>query len=131
MDRDKLIILKPDFLDPAYPGTRFYCWHCALMEGVLASFPELHDRIDVQRIAWPRPRQAVIDLIGSANQSLPVLILADDAPDELATGSFGGRRFVEGKDAILAALSTPRHPRATSLAHRAPTRRRSIFWRRA
>jgi hypothetical protein len=23
MDRDKLIILKPDFLDPAYPGTRF------------------------------------------------------------------------------------------------------------
>lgn len=105
MTRDRLIILRPDFLDPAYPGKRFYCWHCALMEGVLASFPELADRIDVQRIAWPRPRREVVALIGEENQSLPVLVLADDAPHDLATGSFDGRRFVAGKDAILAALS--------------------------
>jgi Protein of unknown function (DUF3088) len=105
MNRDKLIIIKPDFVDPAYPGTRFYCWHCALMEGVLASFPDLAQRIDVERVAWPRPRREVIDLIGSENQSLPVLILANDAPDEFATGVFKGRRLVEGKDAILAVLS--------------------------
>lgn len=105
MTRDKLIILKPDFLDPAYPGQRFYCWHCALMEGVLASFPELADRIDVERIGWSRPRREVVDLIGADNQSLPVLVLADDAPTDLATGSYEGRRFVAGKDAILAALS--------------------------
>jgi hypothetical protein len=105
MTRDKLIILKPDFTDPAYPGDRFYCWHCALMEGVLASFPDLLDRLDVERIAWPRPRAEVVALIGEANQSLPVLVLADDAPAELATGSFAGRRFVAGKEAILAALS--------------------------
>lgn len=105
MTRDKLIILKPDFLDPAYPGQRFYCWHCALMEGVLASFPELADRIDVQRISWPRPRAEVVALIGPDNQSLPVLVLADDAPADLATGSYEGRGFVAGKDEILAALS--------------------------
>lgn len=105
MTRDKLIILKPDFVDPAYPGQRFYCWHCALMEGVLASFPALLDRIDVERIAWPRPRAEVVALIGEANQSLPVLVLADGAPADLATGSFGRRRFVAGKDAILATLS--------------------------
>lgn len=105
MTRDRLIILQPDFLDPAYPGRRFYCWHCALMEGVLASFPELGQRIDVERIAWPKPRAAVVALIGAANQSLPVLVLADDAPADLATGSFEGRRFVAGRDAILAALS--------------------------
>ncbi len=105
MTRDKLIILKPDFTDPAYPGRRFYCWHCALIEGVLASFPTLLERLDVERIAWPRPRAEVVALIGEQNQSLPVLILADDAPADLATGSYQGRRFVAGKDAILAALS--------------------------
>jgi hypothetical protein len=105
MNRDLLILIKPDFTDPAFPDARFYCWHCALMEGVLASFPELGTRIDVLRIEWPRPRREVIELIGAVNQSLPVLILADDADDGLATGSFEGRRFVEGKDAILTALS--------------------------
>src|SRR5687768_17149983 len=105
MNRDLLVMIKPDFTDPAFPGSHFYCWHCALMEGVLASFPELGTRIDVLRIEWPRPRQELVELIGPENQSLPVLILADDADDSLATGSFEGRRFVEGKDAILAALS--------------------------
>jgi hypothetical protein len=75
------------------------------MEGVLASFPRLTDAIDVQRIAFPRPRRAVIDLIGEANQGLPVLVLADDASVELEAGVHNGRRFVAGKDAILKALS--------------------------
>ncbi len=54
--KDTLYILAPGFEDPAYPGKTFYCWHCALMEGVLASFPELADRLDVRRIAWPKLR---------------------------------------------------------------------------
>jgi Protein of unknown function (DUF3088) len=65
----------------------------------------LNDSIDVERIAWPRPRQEAIDLIGEQNQSLPVLILADDAPKELANRNWNGRRFVEGKDTILAVLA--------------------------
>lgn len=105
MQRDKLILLKVDFEDPAFPGHRFYCWHCVLMEGLLASFLAMAAQIDVERIAWPRPRKAVTDLIGAENQSLPVLILTDDAPIGLETGRFNERRFVEGKDAILRALS--------------------------
>ena len=105
MTRDKLIILRADFADPAYPDQRFYCWHCMLMEGLLASFPALQSRIDVARIAWPKPRAEVVALIGPDNQSLPVLILAADAPSGLETGSWDGRRFVAGKDAILRALS--------------------------
>ncbi|MFN9357902.1 MAG: DUF3088 family protein, partial [Alphaproteobacteria bacterium] len=31
---------------------------------LVASFPQLADRLDVLRVAWPRPRQVVIDLIG-------------------------------------------------------------------
>ncbi|MFB9265136.1 DUF3088 domain-containing protein [Bradyrhizobium erythrophlei] len=106
--RDRLFLLKPDFEDPAFPGRRFFCWHCALLEGVLASFPHLEKAIAVERIAWPRPRQAVVELIGVENQSLPVLVLADDAEPGLETGRANGRRFVEGKDAILRAL-TLRH----------------------
>lgn len=105
MTRDRLIILKPGFVDPAFPGQVFYCWHCALMEGVLASFPEALASVEVERIEWPRPRQSVIDLIGPDHQSLPVLVLADDAPSDPETGEHEGRRFVSGKDDILRALS--------------------------
>lgn len=93
--KDTLYILTPGFKDPAYPGKTFYCWHCALMEGILASFPDHATQLDVRRISWPRPRQELVDLIGEANQSLPVLILAE-----------GG--FIDDKDAILQAL-TDRH----------------------
>lgn len=93
--KDTLYILAPGFEDPAYPGKTFYCWHCALMEGVLASFPDLAAELDVRRIAWPKPRQELVELLGEANQSLPVLVPAE-----------GG--FIDDKDAILAAL-TERH----------------------
>lgn len=105
MNRDTLILLKPAFLDPAYPGTRFYCWHCALLEGVLQSFPDLAARLDVERIAWPRPRCEVVARLGEGHQSLPVLILGEGSDTSGATGHANGRSFVEGKDAILAALS--------------------------
>ncbi len=105
MTRDRLFLLRPDFIDPAYPGQRFYCWHCALLEGVLASFPDLAEKIDVARVAWPRPRHTVIDLVGEENQSLPLLVLADGANSAHQTGAHRGRAFIADKDAILAALS--------------------------
>jgi DUF3088 family protein len=105
MTRDRLFLLRPGFADPAYPDKSFYCWHCALIEGVLASFPDLAARLDVVRIAWPRPRQAVIDLVGEENQSLPLLVLANDATSPHQTGSYQGRAFIADKDALLAVLS--------------------------
>jgi hypothetical protein len=105
MTRDTLFLLRPDFEDPAYPGRRFYCWHCAVIEGVLASFPKLADQINVERIAWPRPRQAVIALVGEENQSVPLLVLASDANSIHQTGTHNGRAFIADKDRILAALS--------------------------
>jgi hypothetical protein len=108
MDRDKLFLLRPDFADPAYPGRRFYCWHCALMEGVLASFPELAKRLDVEWIAWSRPRLPVVDLVGEENQSVPLLVLADGDTSPHQTGTYDGRAFISDKDKILAAL-TERH----------------------
>jgi hypothetical protein len=105
MQRDKLFLLKPDFEDPAYPGQRFYCWHCALMEGVLSSFPELAKRLDVERIAWAKPRFPVIELVGEENQSVPLLVLADAGTSGHQTAAYQGRAFISDKDKILAALS--------------------------
>lgn len=102
--RDHLYLLAPDFTDPALPGRRFYCSHCALIEGVLAGFPALTERLDVTRLPWPRPRQALIDRLGEDHQSLPLLVFAPDAPDGLATGRHGDLLFTDDKDAILQAL---------------------------
>jgi hypothetical protein len=105
MERDRLFLLRPGFEDPAYPSRAFYCWHCALVEGVLASFPDLASRIDVERIGWVRPRQAVIALVGEEHQSLPLLVLADGATSRYQTGSHEGRSYIGETEKILAALS--------------------------
>jgi len=105
VQRDKLFLLKPGFEDPAYSGKRFYCWHCALLEGVLASFPSLAARLDVERVAWPRPRAAVIDILGEENQSLPLLVLAGEASTGIKVSSCNGVGFIAGKNEILKALS--------------------------
>ncbi|WP_082571729.1 DUF3088 domain-containing protein [Ensifer sp. Root142] len=104
-EKDRLFLLRPGFEDPAYPGQQFYCWHCALMEGVLASFPDLARKIDVERVAWPRPRLPVVALVGDMNQSLPLLVLADGETSKHQTDVFQGRAFISEKDKILAALS--------------------------
>lgn len=104
MKRDKLFILKTNFEDPAYPERRFYCWHCVLMEGLLASFPDMAAKLDVERIDWAHPRAALVDLLGLESQNVPILLLADDAPDELVTGRHGSYRFIDNKDDILDAL---------------------------
>ena len=103
--QDRLFLLRTDFADPAYPDQRFFCWHCMLLEGILASFPRIAETLDVRRVAWPRPRQSIVDLIGIENQSLPILMLADDANPNIETSVAFGQRFVEGKDAILNALA--------------------------
>ncbi len=103
--RDTLYLLRPGFEDPTYPGQRFYCWHCVLLDGLLASFPQLAEKLDVKRIEWPRPRKAVIDLVGEDNQSLPLLILADGEHSTHLTGIYQGHAFIADKDGILAALS--------------------------
>ncbi len=105
MNRDTLYLLQPGFEDPAYPGQKFYCEHCALMEGVLASFPELGKDLDIKRVAWPRPRHEVIALMGEENQSLPLFILTKGDRSVHQTGENEGNAFVSDKDAILAVLA--------------------------
>jgi hypothetical protein len=112
MERDKLLLKRPGFQDPAFPGRTFYCLHSALIEGVLFSFPELAARIKVERVVWPVPRQSV----GDENQPLPLLMLKPGETSCYRTGTYQDRALIAGKDRILAALSErhgfpdPHHP---------------------
>lgn len=106
VEKDILFLIEPGFEDPQFPRLRFFCWHCALLEGVIACFPFLSNLIQIERVSWTRPRDALIRWVGEENQSLPLLLLSDGAKSGLATGSFGDTFFVAGKDAILEALSS-------------------------
>jgi hypothetical protein len=105
MSRDKLFLLQPGFEDPSQPGQFFVCPHCNAIEGLLGSFPVLAARIEVQRLPFSRPRIGVVELLGEAYQSLPVLVFADgnDAPDDAETAN--GKRFVGSTTRILELLA--------------------------
>jgi len=103
MSRDTLFVLDTDWADPAYGGERrFYCKDCITVEGLLAAFPARAEAIEVVRVAWPRPRAAVVERLGAENQNLPALAFAE-----------GG--FANDMESVLAALHTrhgfpERHP---------------------
>jgi len=102
MAKDTLFLLDFDWPDPAYEGRRFYCKDCVTVEGLLALFPERAANIEVVRVGWPRPRAAVVERLGEANQNLPALAFAE-----------GG--FANDIEAVLVALHTrhgfpERHP---------------------
>ena len=105
LEQDRLLLLRQGFEAPGYPGQRFFCWHCALFDGLLFAFPELAQRLRVERIEWPRPRLEVVSLVGKENQSVPLLVLANGETSPHQTGVYEGRAFISDKDQILAALS--------------------------
>lgn len=104
-EKAKLFLLEPSFEDAAYPGQRFFCRYGTLVEGVLNNFPEVRDHIEIERVAFPRPRAVVIEAIGEANQALPVLVLPAGETRDAATGSANGHAFAAGAEAILATLA--------------------------
>lgn len=103
--RAQLFLLEAAFEDPDYPGQRFFCPHGALVNGVIQSFPEVLEQLDVIRMPFPRPRQVVIEAVGEANQGLPVLLLPEGEERVAATGRANGRSFASGADSILATLA--------------------------
>jgi Protein of unknown function (DUF3088) len=78
--KDTLFILKAPFGDG---GFDWYCNDCATMEGALIANPHWLQRIEVRRIAFPRPRIELIELIGEEHQGCPVLVTsAERAPSD-------------------------------------------------
>ncbi|MEN2747909.1 DUF3088 family protein [Sphingomonas sp. T9W2] len=102
--RDRLYLLDPQFEDPALPGRSFYCRDCVTIDGLLARFPDKASELQVIRIPYSSPRDAVIAVVGEAHQNLPLLVLGAGADAALADGRHGDTRFVSDFKGLLHAL---------------------------
>jgi hypothetical protein len=74
---DILFLLHPNFPDPKRDsvGTSYYCPDCAFLEGVLAYYPELREKLDIRYIDYPRPRREIVEIVGDEHQGCPNLII--------------------------------------------------------
>ncbi|WAL82941.1 DUF3088 domain-containing protein [Pandoraea sp. XJJ-1] len=105
--KDKLFILRPGFFKEAEGP--FYCGDSVSVEGLLSFCPQLRDSVDVEYIDAPRPRKAIIELIGADNQSAPVIVLGEGrAPKDggVAVQEYNGTRFINAPDDIRRYLSS-------------------------
>jgi glutaredoxin 2 len=74
----KLFLLKADFHDTDLAdGKRYFCPPCTMVEGILSYYPRLRNELEVIYVDFQRPRAEIVELIGEANQSCPVLVLDD------------------------------------------------------
>jgi hypothetical protein len=105
VSQDLLLLLEPGFTDPKYPGERFICPDGAPIEGLLASDPSKTSRLDIHRLPFARPREAVVAALDEDHQSLPVLILGDEHPVPADAQRLGDRRFVTDTRRILDLLA--------------------------
>lgn len=103
MVKDTLFLLKPGFEDQGEGP--FYCPDCAGIEGLLSFYPQLKDLIDVQYVDFRRPRQPIVDMVGTDNQGAPVLVLGEgerDVPRGVVVREYQGKLFIN--DAMEIAL---------------------------
>lgn len=110
--RDTLFLISPGFTDENYMQSAevgsqptYYCPYCMAVEGVIACFPEQLAQLKVERVPYALPRDSVAAILGTNNQSLPVLLLGDDISQEIVAEKFGKARFVAGHISVLRALS--------------------------
>lgn len=102
--KDQLYLMKPGFVNAGLGP--FYCGDSVSVEGLLGFFPELRTKVDVHYMDFPRPRQALIDLLGEENQSVPVLILGADAGEgDIKPQRAGAQRFYNDEKEIRTYLS--------------------------
>lgn len=104
--KDQLFLLRPGFSNAGLGP--LYCGDSVPVEGMLSFFPELRERIDVHYLEFPRPRAALVDLLGEEHQSVPVLVLAEDRvvkADAPEPSKAKGQRFLAAEKDIRRYLS--------------------------
>ncbi len=106
MNRDRLYLLKADFMDNGKGP--YFCPGCAQMVGLLEFYPDLKQQLEVRWLDFPRPRPELIELLGEENQSCPVLVLKEapsSTPSTIPLQQAKGRWFVEGASEIATYLA--------------------------
>jgi len=98
--KDRLFLLPAAWDDE---GTDWYCRECAEVRGLLAYYPQLAEHLDLQIVSRPKPRAAMVELLGEDNQNAPTLVIADASrqlPDHVEVCEANGRRFVNNARSI-------------------------------
>jgi DUF3088 family protein len=105
--KDTLFVLRPGFTDR---GASYFCPYCAQVIGFLTYYPQVRDTIELVEVEFPRPRKQVIDLVGEANQGLPLLVLAGEpvAVPNVTIDEANGHRFVKDAISIVRYLAATR-----------------------
>src|SRR5512144_880082 len=104
---DKLFMLRPGFDDR---GTPYFCPYCAQVVGFLTYFPQVRDTLEVIELEFPRPRPRLVELVGEANQAMPLLVLAGQpaAVPDVTIDEANGHWFVKNAISILRYLAATR-----------------------
>ena len=102
--KDRLYLLKPDFLDQ---GKADFCPGCAQVEGMLSFYPALREKVEVFYIEFPRPRPGLVAEIGEDNQGCPKLIIGGEGhiPQGIKVSEANGRRFISAPLEICSYLA--------------------------
>lgn len=109
MQRDLLFVLRPGFTDR---GARWFCPYSAQVVGFLSYYPHVRDTLELCELEFPRPHQAMVELVGEEHQAAPLLVLAAGAAppaiEDVTIGEAKGRFFVEKTIEILRYLAATR-----------------------
>ena len=108
--KDSLYLLKPGFKNAGVGP--LYCNDSAPVEGMLSFCPELREMLEIHYLPFPKPRDLLVEALGEAHQSLPVLILSPKrhlAADVPEPSTANGRQFFADERRIRDYLSAQYH----------------------
>lgn len=101
-----LFLLKSDFHDTNLdPSQKYYCPHCAMVEGILQYYPQLRTLLDIRYVDFARPRAAIVELVGEEHQGCPLLVVDADYALAADFQSVGQLRLSNDKMKIATFLS--------------------------
>lgn len=106
---DQLFLLNPNFSDDRIGNKNqlYYCPFNVMIEGFLKYFPKIKEKLNITYVDFPRPRKAIIEILGKEHQGTPLLIIEqeDVQLEGLNIQSANGRKFVHGAPDIARYLS--------------------------
>jgi hypothetical protein len=105
---DRLFVYRPGFTDE---GQHWFCPFSAQVIGYLAYYPAVRATVELVELGFEKPRRPLVDLVGEGKDSLPCLVLGNEAPahvEGVTIGEHVGNRFVTKTIEILRYLAVTR-----------------------
>lgn len=105
--QDQLFVYRPGFTEH---GTLHFCPFSAQIVGFLTYYPAVRATVNLVELAWPKPRQPLVDLLGPDHQAAPMLVLAGEPASvpRVHTAVANGRHYIEKTIEILRYLAETR-----------------------